>query len=106
MMYLIAGILGLLVGAGFGIWAIIERSKKAKAENQLLSMTLERDKVESVAKNNAEMALKMSDENTKLQKNISLLEDRLNSLRKRLVESNDINAIKSWLDDELKEEVV
>ena len=106
MGYVIVGGIGLLLGIALLIWALRERSKRHGAESTLKDEQVKRAEAERIAGVNLARASEMEAQSRRLDAQLIAQRGRLNECRGRLAEGGSPEAIKDWLDSELKEDVL
>lgn len=105
MEFIITGGVGLAVGLGLLLWGLIERGKRAKAEQR--ATKLEHELKVALKKKHEQAAvhdMRMKDVDSKLVRSINetaKLNTLVIELRRRLVACDDPATIDAWLDDEL-----
>lgn len=104
MGYAITGAAGLLVGIGFLIWALRERSARHKAEKATAVALSERGEALRVADSNIKIVKNVREYNIRLSEQVIRLRGQLNETRMRLAKAGNPKAIKEWLDKELEAE--
>lgn len=104
MWYAITGVAGLLLGVGFLIWALNERSARHKAERAADEATASEQLARRRARANATAAAAANQFAKNLNDQVSALRGRLDEARTRLAQCGDPEAIKDWLDAELAAE--
>lgn len=102
MGYAIVGGSGLFVGIGLMIWALAERSKRHAAERRADATLLELKEMRQLAAKNAAAAQSIRDASIRSDKQLTLVRAQLEDTRRRLARSGDPEAVKAWLDEELK----
>jgi hypothetical protein len=101
----IVGGVGLAVGLGLLIWGLVERGKRAKAEQRVVKLegelktALEKKREQAAVH---DMRLKNADAKSTRQNNeVARLNAIVAELRRRLLACDDPATIDAWLDDEL-----
>jgi len=102
MGYAISAGAGLLVGIGFLIWALRERSARQAAEKAQAKAEADAKQNAGIAENNAKLANELQGSLLKEQARLALLNGTIRDLRGKLVLCKDPQTVKSWLDAELK----
>jgi len=102
MWYIITAGAGLALGIGLMIWALTERSKRHAAERAADAAEQKEKAQRQLAAQNASAAQNLEMQHGRMKEQLGILRGQLEETRKRLAESGDPEAIKSWLDDELK----
>lgn len=102
MWYVITAGAGLALGLGLLIWGLRERSKRHTAERALDLALAAEVNARRIADQNAVRADVLENHSQRLDEELGLLRARLKVAYERLVKTNDPEAIRSWLDDELK----
>lgn len=102
MGYAIVGGAGLCVGIGLMIWALSERSKRHKAERAADDAKAGKEKMRKMAMQNAVVTEGLRAACQRTDKQLEVLRQRLKETRTRLAQTGDPEAVKAWLDDELK----
>jgi uncharacterized FlaG/YvyC family protein len=106
MGYAIGAGAGLAIGIGFLIWALVERSKRAAAESSAQKAQLKILELSRSADNNREVAEAAQQQTKRVEEQLALMRSCLDEARKRLAQCGDPQAIRSWLDENLKGEVL
>jgi hypothetical protein len=103
MGYAIVGGIGLLVGIGFLVWALAERSKRAAAERTAAEAgAAATDLRQALAANKVSLCA-VCDALRASEAAAAALRLVLDQLRIQLRLSRDIKTVVAWLDNELKE---
>ena len=103
MWYAITGGAGLLLGLVLLIWALRERSKRSKAEEQSLKSE-QRCKMLSRQVKDLSLALEAHKRQArKDEEQLEVLRTTIDGLRRKLVACQDPETISSWLDSELSD---
>jgi hypothetical protein len=106
MGYVISIGAGFAVGLGMLIFALVERSKRRKAEKRAGKAAEERKEFENAAAANAEAAEQAVGDRIRADQQVAVLRKQLHDVRMKLATGGKPKAIKEWLDEELKDEVV
>lgn len=102
MGYAIVGGVGLLVGIGLMIWALRERSKRHEAERKADAAEAAATAARKLSADNAAAAQNLEMQHGRMSEQLQILRSALQEARRRLAESGDPEAVKAWLDEELK----
>lgn len=102
MGYAISAGAGLLVGIGFLIWALRERSARQAAEKAQAKAEVVAAQNATIAENNVKLANELQAGILKEQARLAVLNSTIRELRGKLVTCRDPQTVKSWLDAELK----
>jgi len=101
--YAIVGGIGLLVGIGFLIWALAERSKRAAAERAAADAGAAATDLRNALSANKVSLGTACDALRASEAAAAALRLVLDQLRVQLRTSRDIKTVTAWLDHELKE---
>jgi hypothetical protein len=96
---------GLAV-SGLVIWGLFERYLRRIAELKIAEVEKYRWEAVGIARNNVAIADEMDRDRKRVLAELEVLQAVVIKLRQRLVDIKDPKAIKQWLDDELKGEVL
>jgi uncharacterized protein HemX len=102
MGYVIVAGAGLAVGLGLMIWALTERGKRHEAERKADEAEHREQAQRELANQNASAAQNLEMQHGRMSEQLSVLRKALEEARTRLAESGDPEAVKTWLDEELK----
>lgn len=102
MWYAIVGAAGLVLGLGLLVWALTERGARHAAERSADEAKTKEEAMRLLASRNAAAAQNLEMEHGRMSEQITILRNTLCEAHKRLAASGDPQAVKSWLDDELK----
>lgn len=104
MWYAIALGGGLLVGVGFLIWALKERTLRHEAERKADAATAaERAALDALAAANNTVDMQ-GGELSRTKAQVETVRTALDAARKKLVMCQDGPTVKAWLDEQLKDE--
>ena len=106
MWYAIFIILGLSVGIGMMIWALLERKKRFEAETKAQQEMQYRLKAEQVADTNRESLERVLKDLEKANTTTKTLYQELDNLKELFIKSGNEKALKDWLKQELKGGVI
>jgi hypothetical protein len=104
MGYAIVGGIGLAVGLGLMVWALLERKKRSQAELALKDERVKRIEAQRIADANRARVTELSENVAKLDAQLFVQRQRISECRERLAEGGTPAAIKRWLDSELGED--
>lgn len=102
---LVAAGSGLLLGLTLLVWVLKERSKRHAAEEKATKLESEVAILQGANANQAALINQRDKELGRQAKQLLTLRNTISKLREQLVECRDPEAIKQWLEDELKEQI-
>lgn len=102
MWYAIFMSLGLSVGLGMMVWALVERKKRYDAEKKAIEADELRKDAETVANNNIKAVNRLTEELSKEKELEELLYSELRKIRDVFLESGNDSVVKEWIKNELK----